>query len=214
MPRSSPSGEPASQDSWPLALVLDEMLGRAGLRLVAIDDRDPENSTAADHGPGRPADGNPSAMADRPQAGQVVRAPRVLLVDDNPAMRRVLRGLLEDPGMEADAEAADGLEGVTQAEAVQPDVVLMDWRMPHLDGIQATARIRQRLPQVQVVMFSSAEGAGSGDLARQVGASAFVAKGAPPEQLCAAVLAAWEQPAAQAAGDGQRSTEPREDIPH
>jgi CheY-like chemotaxis protein len=214
MPRSGPSGVPASQDSWPLALVLDEVLGRAGLQLVAIDDRDPEDSTAADHGPGRPADGDPSAMAGQPQAGQVAWAPRVLVVDDNPALRRVLRGLLEDAGMQVVAEAADGLEGVTQSEAVQPDVVLMDWRMPHLDGIQATARIRQRLPQVQVVMFSSAVGAGSGDLARQVGASAFVAKGAPPEQLCAAVLAAWEQPSAQAPGDGQRLTGPREDIPH
>jgi two-component system, chemotaxis family, chemotaxis protein CheY len=158
MPGSGPSGVPASQDSWPLALVLDEVLGRAGLRLVAIDDRDPEDSTAADHGPGRPADGDPSAMAGQPQAGQVARAPRVLVVDDNPAMRRVLRGLLEDAGMQVVAEAADGLEGVTQSDAVQPDVVLVDWRMPHLDGIQATARIRQRLPQVQVVMFSSAVG--------------------------------------------------------
>jgi CheY-like chemotaxis protein len=160
MPRSSPSGEPASVESWPLGLVLDEVLGRAGLGLVSTDDRDPDDSPATDHGPGRPADGDPSAMADRPQAGQVARAPRVLLVDDNRAMRRVLRDLLEDAGMQVVAEAADGLEGVTQAEAVRPDVVLMDWRMPHLDGIQATARIRQRLPQVEVVMFSSAEGAG------------------------------------------------------
>ena len=164
MPRSSPSGEPASVESWPLGLVLDEVLGRAGLGLVSTDDRDPDDSPATDLGPGRPADGDPSAMADRPQAGQAARAPRVLLVDDNRAMRRVLRDLLEDAGMQVVAEAADGLEGVTQAEAVRPDVVLMDWRMPHLDGIQATARIRQRLPQVEVVMFSSAEGAGSGDL--------------------------------------------------
>jgi CheY-like chemotaxis protein len=73
-------------------------------------------------------------------------------------------------------------------------VVLMDWRMPHLDGLAATARIRQQLPQVQVVMFSSAEGVGGGILARRAGASAFVAKGSPPEQLCAAVLAAWPPP--------------------
>jgi CheY-like chemotaxis protein len=96
------------------------------------------------------------------------------------AMRRVLRGLLEDAGMQVVTEAADGLEGVTQSDAVQADVVLVDWRMPHLDGIQASARIRQRLPQVQVVMFSSAVGAGSGDLARQVGASAFVARALHP----------------------------------
>ena len=77
----------------------------------------------------------------------------MLLVDDSLAMRRVLRGLLEDAG------------------------------------------IRRRLPGVQVVMFSSAEGVGGGILARQAGASAFVAKGSPPEQLCAAVLAAWQPPA-------------------
>ena len=77
----------------------------------------------------------------------------MLLVDDSLAMRRVLRGLLEDAG------------------------------------------IRRRLPEVQVVMSSSAEGVGGGILARQAGASAFVAKGSPPEQLCAAVLAAWQPPA-------------------
>ena len=63
----------------------------------------------------------------------------MLLVDDHPPMRRVLRGVLEDAGMEVVGEAADGLEGVAQAEAVRPDVVLMDWRMPRLDGVQATA---------------------------------------------------------------------------
>jgi DNA-binding NarL/FixJ family response regulator len=121
-------------------------------------------------------------------------APRVLLVDDNSGMRRVLRGLLEDAGMEVVGEAADGLEGVAQAADIRPDVVLMDWRMPRLDGVQATARIRSQLPEIQVVVFSSAEGAGMGVIARQAGASAFVAKGASAEQVCAAVLAAWRRP--------------------
>ena len=52
-------------------------------------------------------------------------------------------------------------------------MVLMDWRMPRLDGVQATARIRSQLPEVQVVVFSSAEGAGMGVIARQAGASAL-----------------------------------------
>jgi len=127
-------------------------------------------------------------------AGQATRAPRVLLVDDNTGMRRVLRGLLEDAGMQVVGEAADGLEGVAQAGTVHPEVVLMDWRMPRMNGVQATARIRSQLPEVQVVVFSSAEGAGMGVIARQAGASAFVAKGTSPEQICAAVLAAWRQP--------------------
>ena len=179
---------PADLEHWPLALVLDRVLGRAGLRLVAISDRDPDVEGGR---PGRGDGRDPAATADRRDPERAGRAPRVLLVDDNPNMRRVLRGLLEDTGIQVVAEAANGLEGVAQAQAFRPDVVLMDWRMPELDGIQATTRIRQQLPEVQVVMFSSAEGAGSGDLARRAGASAFVAKGARPEQLCAAVLAAW-----------------------
>jgi DNA-binding NarL/FixJ family response regulator len=118
----------------------------------------------------------------------------VLLVDDHPGMRRVLRGVLEDAGVQVVGEAGDGLEGVAQAEAVRPDVVLTDRRMPLLNGVQATARIRSQLPEVQVVVFSSAEGAGMGVIARQAGASAFVAKGASAVQICAAVLAAWRQP--------------------
>ena len=110
-------------------------------------------------------------------------------------MRRVLRGLLEDAGIEVVGEAGDGLEGIERAEALRPDVVLVDWRMPRLDGVQATARIRGLLPEIQVVVFSSAEAAGMGVLARQAGASAFVAKGASPEQICAAVQAAWRRPA-------------------
>jgi DNA-binding NarL/FixJ family response regulator len=133
-------------------------------------------------------------MEAQPHSGQATRTPRVLLVDDNTGMRRVLRGLLEDAGMQVVGEAADGLEGVAQAEAVRPDVVPMDWRMPRLNGVQATARIRSQLPEIQVVVFSSAEGAGMGLIARQAGASTFVAKGASPEQICAAVLAAWRRP--------------------
>jgi CheY-like chemotaxis protein len=129
-----------------------------------------------------------------PDASQPTRTPRVLLVDDTAAVRVVLRGLLEDAGVEVVGEAADGLEGIARAEALRPDVVLMDWRMPRLDGVQATARIRLRLPEVQVVMFSLVEGEQAEAVARQAGASAFLPKGVSVEQICAAVLAVWHRP--------------------
>lgn len=129
-------------------------------------------------------------MAPQPDPGQPAQAPRVLLVDDASAIRATLRELLEEAGMVVVGEAADGLEAVQQAEALHPDVVLMDWRMPRLNGLQATARIRQRLPEIQVVMFSHIESEQAEVIARHAGASAFVPKGTPPEQVCAAVLAA------------------------
>ncbi len=67
--------------------------------------------------------------------------PRVLIADDAPAMRVALRGLLEDHGLAVIGEAADGLQAVTMAAQLQPDIIVMDVRMPGLDGLQATTRI-------------------------------------------------------------------------
>jgi len=179
----------ARSDRWPLPL-LDRVLSSAGVRLAELSDAETDARPPAGL-VGRPADTARPGPAEQPHAGQQpAKLPRVLLVDDSTSMRRVLRGLLEDAGIEVVGEATDGAEGVELAVALRPEVVLMDWRMPRLDGVQATARIRQRLPEVQVVMFSSLEGAGIGVAAREAGASAFVGKGASPDQLCAAVLAA------------------------
>jgi len=180
----------ARSDRWPLPL-LDRVLSSAGVRLVERSDAEPDARPPAGLVGCRPADAARPGPADQPHPGrQPAKLPRVLLVDDSASMRRVLRGLLDDAGIEVVGEATDGVEGVELAVALRPEVVLMDWRMPRLDGVQATARIRQRLPEVQVVMFSSLEGAGIGVAAREAGASAFVGKGASPDQLCAAVLAA------------------------
>ena len=74
---------------------------------------------------------------------------RVLLVDDQKLMREGLRVLLElEPDLEVAGEAADGQAALESYAALRPDVVLMDIRMPGMDGVEATWRLRERWPQV------------------------------------------------------------------
>jgi CheY-like chemotaxis protein len=118
--------------------------------------------------------------------------PRVLIADDAPAMRAALRGLLEDHGLPVIGEAADGLQAVTMAAQLQPDVVVMDVRMPGLDGLQATTRITGDHPHIRVVVYSVFDSDETRHAAQQAGAVAFVPKHAPPDHVPAAVLAAWQ----------------------
>jgi DNA-binding NarL/FixJ family response regulator len=116
----------------------------------------------------------------------------VLIADDAAAMRAALRGLLEDHGLPVIAEAADGLQAVTMAAWLQPDVVVMDVRMPGLDGLQATKRITGAHPNIRVVVYSVFDSDETQHAARRAGAAAFVAKHGPPEHVAAAVLTAWQ----------------------
>jgi CheY-like chemotaxis protein len=141
-------------------------------------------------------DARPSGYQAPMTSGQGVRppqadAPRVLLVDDAPAIRNALRGVLEDAGVEVVGEAPDGIEGVALAGSLRPDVVLMDLRMPASDGFEATARIVERYPGVRVVVLSAYETEESAAAVRTAGAFAFLPKHCDTDRIRATVFAAW-----------------------
>jgi DNA-binding NarL/FixJ family response regulator len=83
-------------------------------------------------------------------------AVRVLIADDHPVVRSGIRGMLaSDPGFEVVGEAADGAEAVALALRERPDVVLMDLRMPELDGASATAEISARRPETRILVLTT-----------------------------------------------------------
>jgi DNA-binding NarL/FixJ family response regulator len=128
----------------------------------------------------------PAAAAPDPVAGPGP-APRVLIADDQDLVRTGFRMILTARGITVVGEAADGAEALAEARRLRPDVVLMDIRMPNVDGLQATRRILQRLPDCRVIMLTTF------DLDRYVyealaaGASGFLLKDVTPAHLAAAV---------------------------
>jgi len=114
----------------------------------------------------------------------------VLVVDDDALMRAGLRAVLaSDDGIAVVGEAADGSEAIAQARALRPDVVLMDVRMPGLDGISATREVLAASDGVRVVILTTFEQDDYVFGALRAGASGFLLKRARPEELLAAVHA-------------------------
>jgi DNA-binding NarL/FixJ family response regulator len=113
---------------------------------------------------------------------------RVLLVDDQALVRGGLRLILDaEPDIEVIGEAADGESAVERALETAPDLVLMDIRMPVLDGIEATRRLIPALPGTRVVMLTTFDLDEYVVDAFRAGASGFILKTAPPPQLVAAI---------------------------
>jgi DNA-binding NarL/FixJ family response regulator len=112
---------------------------------------------------------------------------RVLVVDDTANIRTEIRLLLEDAGLIVVGEGSHGAEGVMLARELRPDVVVMDVRMPILDGIAATGFITRELPGTRVIVFSAFDDEELAEAARAAGASNFLTKGTSPAAIAAAV---------------------------
>jgi len=115
---------------------------------------------------------------------------RVAVVDDHPVVRAGLAALLASADdLEVVGQAPDGEAAVALAVAERPDVVLMDLRMPGLDGVGATARIREEAPGVRVLVLTTYETDASILTAIEAGASGYLLKAAPEEEILAGVRA-------------------------
>ncbi|MGW0231031.1 response regulator [Actinopolymorpha singaporensis] len=127
---------------------------------------------------------------DRPATPAVGTPVRVLLVDDQPLLRTGFRMILEsEPDIAVVGEAGDGQKAVTEARALQPDVVLMDIRMPRMDGVEATRLITgtERGGTVRVLVLTTFDLDEYVVDALRAGASGFLLKDVPPEDLADAI---------------------------
>lgn len=116
---------------------------------------------------------------------------RLLIADDHPVVRAGLVGLLAcESGLEVVGEADSGTAAVRLAAELRPDVVLMDLRMPGLDGVDATARIAAECPGVRVLILTTYDTDSNIVRAVEAGAAGYLLKDATPAALAAAIRAA------------------------
>jgi DNA-binding NarL/FixJ family response regulator len=116
---------------------------------------------------------------------------KLLIVDDHPVVRDGLRGMFAgDPQFAVLGEAATGAEALTVAEAVHPDVILMDLRMPQMSGVTAIAALRQRGITARVLVLTTYDTDSDVLPAIEAGATGYLLKDAPRDELVRAVRAA------------------------
>jgi DNA-binding NarL/FixJ family response regulator len=113
-----------------------------------------------------------------------MRTISVVLADDHPVVRNGLRALIDSlDGLAVVGEAADGAAAVREAQLLKPDVVVMDVRMPGIDGLEATRRIRAAVPRTAVLVLTMYEDDDTVFAAMRAGASGYLLKGAEQGEI-------------------------------
>lgn len=115
---------------------------------------------------------------------------KILMADDHPVVRAGIRGMLEtQPEFEVIAEAENGREAFEQIGKLKPDVVLMDLRMPEMDGVEAIGKIKEKYPNINILVLTTYDT--DADIVRAVeaGATGYLLKDAPRDELFRAVRA-------------------------
>jgi DNA-binding NarL/FixJ family response regulator len=133
---------------------------------------------------------------------------RILICDDHPVVRSGLRGMIRSqPDLEVVAEAADGAEAVTRVRRFRPDVVLMDLRMPVMDGVAATASIKEEHPDINVLILTTYDTDADILRALEKGATGFLLKDEREDRLFDAIREAARGRSSLAPGVASRLVE-------
>ncbi|MBC1221154.1 response regulator transcription factor [Nostoc sp. UCD121] len=118
---------------------------------------------------------------------------KVLLVDDQGLIRQGLRALLElEPDLEIVGEAENGEQAINLVAEIQPDVVLLDIRMPIMDGVAATKEIQKRFPKTKILVLTTFDDDEYVSAALQNGAMGYLLKDTPSEELAVAIRAVYK----------------------
>lgn len=132
----------------------------------------------------------PATSEERASEGHVGRSARLLIVDDEPLIREAFGDLLTARGFTVVGVAADGAEAVDAVRELKPDLVLMDVRMPSVDGIEASRRIKRARPRTRIILLSAYEDPSLRREGEEAGVHAYLIKGTPPEVIERVIMAA------------------------
>ena len=108
---------------------------------------------------------------------------RVIIIDDHALFRDGLKGLLEQRSIDVAGMAADGKAGIELAKEIRPDIILLDLRMPHMNGLETLPILRKKLPDIPVVMLTTSNDESDLIKALRSGAQGYLLKDMEPEEL-------------------------------